>query len=94
MGEAWSLVAATMQQTLFTLSGTPVTGATVTSAAVIVLLGVAASRVLRGALSSALRLRGVEQSSRWETLLRLTHYVVVGVAASMALVMPSYRDLD
>ena len=70
---------------LFTVSGTMVTGATLISVALVVLVGFAASRAVRLGARASLRRRGLEIEGRWITLLRLVNYVIIGVALGVAL---------
>ncbi len=69
---------------LFRVAGTVVTGATLVSMVIVVVVGMLLSRGVRVAVTHALHLRGRSVEGRWETLLRLLHYTIVGSALLVA----------
>ena len=80
---AWIRDAAHIE--LFTVSGTTVTGATLLTVSVVIVVGFAISRAVRVAVRASLQKRGLGIEGRWITLLRLINYVIVGIALGVAL---------
>jgi potassium efflux system protein len=76
---------AAAQFELFEVSGTTVTGATLATMIIVLLVGVMLSRAVQATLGRVLRLRGHPIEGRWITLLRLIHYVIVGLSLGIAL---------
>jgi small-conductance mechanosensitive channel len=74
-----------LNRPLFTLSGTQVTFATIVAFAVVLLVTMWASRIVRRALEHAFSLRGVRDPGTIGLAQRLSHYAVLFIGLAIAL---------